>query len=197
MHVFIVYTHPSKQSFTHQIKETFIQSLIDHHHTYEISDLYAMNFNETFSESEYLREAFYNNSPNVCEDVKIEQEKIQKADMIVFIYPVFWSECPAKLTGWFQRVWTYGFAYGDNANLKQLDKALCLVSMGGNLNDPIHKQQADAMRIVMLGDRINARAKEKEMIFFDQTSRDIEYANHRKQRLNTYLKQVYSLGNIK
>lgn len=196
MHVFIVYAHPSKQSFTYQMKETFVKSLEKNQHTYEISDLYEMNFNETFSESEYLREAFYNREPAIPNDVLLEQKKIQKADVLVFIYPVFWSECPAKLTGWFQRVWTYGFAYGDDAEMKKLDKVLCLVSMGGDLVDPIHKQQVEAMKTVMLQDRINERAKEKEMIVFDSTSRDITYAKDREKRLQSYLKQIDSLGSL-
>lgn len=196
MHVFIVYAHPSKQSFTYQMKETFVKSLEKNQHTYEISDLYEMNFNETFSESEYLREAFYNREPAIPNDVLLEQKKIQKADVLVFIYPVFWSECPAKLTGWFQRVWTYGFAYGDDAEMKELEKVLCLVSMGGDLVDPIHKQQVEAMKTVMLQDRISERAKEKEMIVFDSTSRDITYAKDREKRLQSYLKQIDSLGSL-
>lgn len=196
MHVFIVYAHPSKESFTYQMKETFIQSLIKNHHTYEISDLYEMNFNETLSEAEYLREAFYDRKPSVPNDVLLEQAKIQKADIIVFIYPVFWTECPAILTGWFQRVWTYGFAYGENAEMKKLEKALFLVSMGGDLQDPIHKQQVQAMETVMLQDRINERAKEKEMIIFELTSRDIIYAKDREQRFQTYLTQIESLGKL-
>lgn len=196
MHVFIVYVHSSKQSFTYQMKETFIQSLTKNHHTYEISDLYEMNFNETLSEAEYLREAFYDRKPSVPSDVLLEQAKIQRADIIVFIYPVFWTECPAKLTGWFQRVWTYGFAYGENAKMKKLEKALFLVSMGGDLKDPIHKQQVQAMETVMLQDRINERAKEKEMIIFELTSRDIIYAKDREQRFQSYLAQIECLGKL-
>lgn len=196
MHVFIVYAHPSKQSFSCQMKDTFIKSLIDHNHTYELSDLYEMQFNDKLSESEYLREAFYKNTPNIPEDVLLEQEKIQKADIIVFIYPVFWTECPAILTGWFQRVWTYGFAYGEQVTMKQLKKALFLVSMGGNLDDSIHQQQVKAMKTVMLDDRINDRAIEKEMLIFEQTSREQIYSDNRKQRLEEYLNQIYSLGNL-
>ncbi len=31
----------------------------------------------------------------------LEQEKINNADCLIFIYPVFWSEALAKLVGWF------------------------------------------------------------------------------------------------
>ena len=31
------------------------------------------------------------------------------ADALVLVYPVFWTEAPAKLVGWFDRVWSYDF----------------------------------------------------------------------------------------
>lgn len=36
---------------------------------YEVDDLYQINFNETFSEVEYLREAYYNESLPILKDV--------------------------------------------------------------------------------------------------------------------------------
>lgn len=41
MKVFIVYCHPSKNSFTYEVKEAFIKGLESAGHSYEISDLYA------------------------------------------------------------------------------------------------------------------------------------------------------------
>ena len=58
-------------------------------------------------------------------DPESEHEKINSSDAIVFIYPVFWTEAPAKLVGWFDRVWSYGFAYGEKT-MKVLDKAVIL-----------------------------------------------------------------------
>ena len=113
-------------------------------------------------------------------------------DILTFIYPVFWTEAPAKLVGWFQRVWTYGFAYGNHAAMKQLDKALFLVTMGGDLNELVRQEQLEAMKTVMLEDRINERAKEKEMIVFDRMSRD--YPN-REANFERFLKMAYQIGN--
>ena len=202
MKVLIVYCHPSNNSFTFRLKEEFIKGLVAGGHQYEVSDLYGMNFNETFSENEYLREAFYNDVPSVPEDVLDEQKKINAADMITFIYPVFWTEAPAKLVGWFQRVFTFGFAYGDVPTMKRLKKALFLVCMGGNLNDVIRREQVKAMEIVMLGDRISNRAKEKEMIVFDQMTR--EYGNEenietgkqgkRDENSKNFLRKAYEIG---
>ena len=79
-------------------------------------------FKTDMSEKEYLRDSNYSTEPGLESDVLAEQAKINSADAIVFIYPVFWTEAPAKLVGWFDRVWSYGFAYGDKT-MKVLDKA--------------------------------------------------------------------------
>lgn len=191
MKVLVVYCHPSEDSFTAQVKKEFIKGLDDAGHDWELLDLYQENFSETFSESEYLREAFYDDSLKVPDDVLEYQRKINESDVLVFIYPVFWTEAPSKLVGWFQRVWTYGFAYGKAATMEQLNKVLMLVTMGGDLTEEIRQRQVDAMRVVMLGDRISNRAKKKEMIVFDRMSRDYP---DRENRYSENLNRAYLLG---
>lgn len=65
---------------------------------------------------------------------------------------------PAKLVGWFDRVWSYGFAYGDKT-MKVLDKALILCTAGKNLDDLENLGLLDCMKKVMLGDRLFNRVK--------------------------------------
>ncbi|WP_028508892.1 NAD(P)H-dependent oxidoreductase [Ruminococcus sp. NK3A76] len=113
MKAFIVYCHPSEDSFTRHIRDEFIGGILDSGNEYEISDLYKMGFKTDMTEEEYLRDAYYKNTPDIAKDVLAEHQKINSSDAIVFIYPVFWSDAPAKLVGWFDRVWSYGFAYGD------------------------------------------------------------------------------------
>lgn len=117
MRAFIVYCHPSEDSFTRCVRDAFIKGLTDAGHEYILSDLYKMGFQTDMTEEEYLRDAYYQNTPDPAGDVLAEQEKINASDAIVFIYPVFWSEAPAKLVGWFDRVWTYGFAYGERTKI--------------------------------------------------------------------------------
>ena len=128
--VFIVYCHPSDDSFTKNVRDAFIKGITDGGNEYVMSDLYAMDFKTDMTEQQYLRDAKYENIPFTEEDVLAEHEKINSADAIAFIYPVFWTEAPAKLVGWFDRVWTYGFAYGDNKKMKMLDKAMLLCIAG-------------------------------------------------------------------
>ena len=101
MKAFIVYCHPSKDSFTSHVRDSFIKGIVDSGNEYILSDLYKMDFKSDMTEQEYLRDANYRNTPAVAADVLAEHEKINSADAIVFIYPVFWTEAPAKLVGWF------------------------------------------------------------------------------------------------
>lgn len=65
---------------------------------------------------QYLREVGLDSDAPLPHDVRMEQEKVNRADALAFIYPVWWSDCPAKLKGWFDKVWTYGYAYAYDEN---------------------------------------------------------------------------------
>ena len=45
-------------------------------------------------------------------DVKAEQEKLVKADIVVLQFPVFWYSMPSLLRKWIEDVIVHGFAYG-------------------------------------------------------------------------------------
>lgn len=190
MNVFIVYCHPSEDSFTKHMCEAFIKGITDSGNEYIISDLYKMGFQTDMTEEEYLRDANYRNTPNVAKDVLVEQEKINSADAIAFIYPVFWTEAPAKLVGWFDRVWSYGFAYGEKT-MKVLDKAISLCSAGNPIERLEEYGLLDSMKRVMLGDRLFERAKKMEFIVFDSTSRENEL---REKNWDANLQKAYKIG---
>ena len=170
MNVFIVYAHPSDDSFTRHVRDSFIKGLKAAGHSYILSDLYKMNFNSDMSEAEYLRESNYREELPLLDDIIAEQNKINSSDAIVFIYPVFWTEAPAKLVGWFDRVWTYGFAYG-NRRMKQLEKGLVICVAGHSIQHLKEYGHYDSMKTVMLGDRMFDRVKEKEFIVLDSTTK--------------------------
>lgn len=192
MKVFIVYCHPSRTSFTWKVKERFMQGIRDAGHECVLSDLYEMNFNEVFTEREYLRETYYKADGDLDDDVKEEQRKIQESDAIVFIYPVLWTEAPAKLVGWFDRVWTTGFAYNPNPSMKVLEKALFIACAGKSMVSLGETGEAAAMKTVMVGDRIRSRAKDKDMIILDSVTHWDEQLRERK--IIEHLQTVYELG---
>ncbi|MHC4774589.1 MAG: NAD(P)H-dependent oxidoreductase [Planctomycetota bacterium] len=151
MHVYILFAHPSRQSFNRAVLASFCAGLTDAHHTYEVGDLYEMGFQE--------REVGLDPEPPVPPDVQVEQKKIARADALAFIYPVWWSDCPAVLKGWFDRVLTYGYAYWyDDAESRHTEiavkKAVVLCSAG---HTEAHLEEtgiAESMRHIMLNDRL-------------------------------------------
>lgn len=190
MKAFIVYCHPSEDSLTRNLRDEFIKGIIDSGNEYVLSDLYKMDFKADMTEQEYLRDANYRDYPEVASDVLEEQEKINSSDAIVFIYPVFWTEAPAKLVGWFDRVWSYGFAYG-NKSMKMLEKGVILCSAG----NPAYRLERlgllGSMKKVMFGDRLFNRVKQTEFVLFDSTSREKE---ERETNWENNLKKAYQKG---
>ncbi len=190
MKVFIVYCHPSEDSFTRCVRDAFIRGLEDAGHEYVISDLYRMDFRTDMTEQEYLRDAYYRNTPDPADDVLAEQAKVNASDAIVFIYPVFWSEAPAKLVGWFDRVWSYGFAYGEKT-MKTLEKGLILCSAGNPVDRLEQFGILDSMKKVMLGDRLFGRVRQAEFVLFGDTSRENEL---REKNWDRNLRTAYEKG---
>jgi len=191
MHVFIVYAHPCEDSFTREIRDSFIAGIESSGHSYTLSDLYGMNFITDMSEAEYLREAYYQNDIPVPADAAAEHEKINSSDAIVFIFPLFWSDAPAKLVGWFDRVWTYGFAYGENRAMKQLEKGLVLCSAGNTMEYFKQTGILGALEKVMLEDRLCDRVKKRELLIFDGTSREKPLREQNRER---HLKSAFLAG---
>ncbi len=175
MNVLVVYCHPSKESFTYRIFESFLKGLSTANHSVVVSDLYKMNFQTDMSLEEYNREGFARLEMPLADDVKVEQQKIQQADSIAFIYPVWWSDCPAKLKGWFDRVYSVGFAYGyDAQGKKQIkmkkQKLGLVICTAGHPNEYLRQTgMAESMRKVMIEDRLGSRFENKQMHIFGGT----------------------------
>ncbi|WP_416829370.1 NAD(P)H-dependent oxidoreductase [Ectobacillus polymachus] len=103
----IVYAHPNPNSFNNGIKESLIKASEKNGHEVVVRDLYELNFEPVLKGSDF--ELFQKGQ--VAEDIKKEQEYIKWADVITFVYPVWWTGFPAILKGYVDRVFSYGFAY--------------------------------------------------------------------------------------
>lgn len=118
MHALIVVAHPDAGSLSHgvaaQVAAGVAQSAPDN--TFEIADLAAEGFDPRFTAHDvavHLAQA----RPEA--DVAAEQARIERADALVLVYPVYWWSMPALLKGWIDRVFSNGWAYdeGPRANL--------------------------------------------------------------------------------
>src|SRR5690606_14021140 len=100
--------------------------------------------------------------------------KLGQADCLIFLYPVWWSDCPAKLKGWFDRVYTVGYAYGNgNSEILKKMKTINLglvICTAGHPNEYLDEIGiAKSMRNVMMDDRLGNRFRYKEMIILGGT----------------------------
>lgn len=130
----VIYSHPNPKSFNAAIKDVYLNTLIENQHQVRISDLYAINFNPVLLASDF--ESFHQGI--VPEDIKIEQENIVWADLITFIFPIWWAGFGAMLKGYIDRVFSYKFAYEivDNRPQGLLNgKKVFLITTTGGLKE--------------------------------------------------------------
>lgn len=102
----IVYVNPEEESFSHTIKEHVVNFSKDRGHEVIVRDLYKIAFNPILSKKDLKLEK----EKKVQEDVRVEQDYIDWADTITFIHPIWW-QVPAMMKGYFDRVFSYGYAY--------------------------------------------------------------------------------------
>ncbi|SER53925.1 NAD(P)H dehydrogenase (quinone) [Propionibacterium cyclohexanicum] len=189
MDVHIVYAHPSVHSFSHALLEAFVAGLDAAGHRHTVSDLYAMGFNPVMSADEYERESGGGKGISVADDVRAEQAKLDAADVWCFIYPVWWTDCPAILKGWFDRVWTAGWAYHPGTLVKA--RSALVMCTAGNTEAWLDETgRGPAMRTVMLADRIFDRAAVSSFhVFGGAVRRDAEgWAGRAKEDLERALR---------
>lgn len=135
MQVLIVFAHPRRSSFTGELAEAFSRGLALAGHSVEWADLYAENFDPLLDAEQFDLETAMDPSAPRPASVQAEQTRLDRAEGLVFIYPFWWSDVPAILKGWFDRVWSYGFAYAyeeDRSRSTRLNirKALALCPAG-------------------------------------------------------------------
>lgn len=112
MHALIVLAHPDPQSLSHsiaaQVGEGILQS--GSGNTFEIADLAAEGFDPRFNPADL---AVHRAQAPPPADVAAEQARIDRADELVLVYPVYWWSMPGLLKGWIDRVFANGWAYDE------------------------------------------------------------------------------------
>ncbi len=108
MNILTIVANPKDPSFTRRMNEIFVEAANAKGHTVRSRDLYAMGFNPVASAEDLTG----NLRGDVAEDVRIEQEHVRWADLIVMVHPIWWIDRPAIMKGYIDRVFALGFAYG-------------------------------------------------------------------------------------
>jgi NAD(P)H dehydrogenase (quinone) len=102
----IVTAHPDHDSLTVGIARQLEQALSPA--AVEVADLAAEGFDPRFGIAD--REA-YRGHGDAPADVVREQGRIDPAEHLVLVFPVYWWSMPALLKGWIDRVFVNGWAF--------------------------------------------------------------------------------------
>lgn len=134
MHALIVVAHPDPNSFSHSIAAEIAEGLAlsDPGNTFEIADIAAEAFDPRFTATDL---AVHRREVPPSADVAAEQARIDRADTLVLVYPVYWWSMPALLKGWIDRVFANGWAYDEGPDTKLVKRLrhlrVHLVAIGG------------------------------------------------------------------
>ncbi len=127
----IVYAHPEPTSFTAALKDTARHALVAMGHEVEVSDLYGEGFNPVAGRHDFVAaldpQRFHYQSEQLhasktggfSAELAREQARLMRADLLLFVFPLWWGGLPAILKGWFDRVCAYGVAYADGKRFDQ------------------------------------------------------------------------------
>lgn len=121
MHALIVVAHHDPRSLTHSLAAQVASGLVTQGHTFEIADLAAEGFDPRYTAADH---AVHRTLATPPADVRVEQARIDRADALVLVYPVYWWSMPALLKGWVDRVFTNGWAMEYDMQTTKLIKKL-------------------------------------------------------------------------
>ncbi|HEY0298210.1 MAG TPA: NAD(P)H-dependent oxidoreductase [Arachidicoccus sp.] len=130
----IIYAHPNQNSLNNYLKESLVKHLTLNKHEVETRDLYQLEFNPILS----LEDMSGQRKGHLAEDVKQEQQLILWAEIITFIYPIWWTGLPAILKGYIDRVFSYGFAYSYDQGIQKgllTGKQTVIINTHGKSNE--------------------------------------------------------------
>ena len=109
MDVLVVCAHPQAGSYTHAVTQAAIRGFEGAGHQVTLLDLYASGFVPAMSPAE--RAAYHGEQPLIDSQTVEHAAMVQRADVLVFVYPTWWSGPPAILKGWLERVMVPGVAF--------------------------------------------------------------------------------------
>ncbi|NJC26625.1 NAD(P)H-dependent oxidoreductase [Neolewinella antarctica] len=108
--VLLCLTHPNPDSLNGAAAKSIKEIAEKKGHQVRFKDLYRMDFDSILGMKDFTAWG----KGEVPADVKAEQKDFDWADKLVFLYPIWWNERPAKLKGYFDRVLTKPWAWDMN-----------------------------------------------------------------------------------
>jgi len=110
MHVMAIIDHPWHKSFSHCVLGRAVATLEGQGHTVDVLDLHQDGFDPVLRVEEL---AVYTRGQFLDPKVGAYQERVKRADHLLFIFPVWWEVMPAMLKGFFDKVFLPEWAFAE------------------------------------------------------------------------------------
>ncbi len=123
MNALIVLANPEPHSFNGRLKSVAVETLKELGYQTEVCDLYTEGFDPVEGPQHFQSRArverfnamteqyFAATHAAVSPDVRAMVEKLERAQLLILQYPMWWYSVPAILKGWLDRVLVYGSVY--------------------------------------------------------------------------------------
>jgi NAD(P)H dehydrogenase (quinone) len=131
MHTMVILAHPYSKSYCHALYERVIQQLELVGHTVDRLHLDKEDFDPVMRGADL---AVYAQGKSADPAVALYQARIEAAQQLVFIFPIWWEVMPALLKGFLDKVITKGWAYepakiGLKGKLTHIQRAVVITTM--------------------------------------------------------------------
>ncbi|MCL2132135.1 MAG: NAD(P)H-dependent oxidoreductase [Lentimicrobiaceae bacterium] len=104
----IIFAHPWHGSFNKAVLDAVTAELQDKQASYQVIDLNKDGFNPVMTEPEL---SLFAKGEFLDPLVGKYQQILKETDRLIFIFPLWWSDVPAILKGFFDKVMLRNFAY--------------------------------------------------------------------------------------
>lgn len=107
MHLMTVFAHPFTDKYPAAVMEAFHAPFSEANHSIDVLDLHAECFDPRFTQEDH---AHFWGGP-VPSEIAAFHARVERANRLAFVFPVYWWGMPAVMKGWIERVFTGGWAY--------------------------------------------------------------------------------------
>ncbi|MGI9329469.1 MAG: NAD(P)H-dependent oxidoreductase [Gammaproteobacteria bacterium] len=123
MNVFLVFAHPERASFVGALLDVAEKTLREAGHEVVVSDLYAEGFGTATGAEDFTARANPDyldvgaEQAHAAEQgafaplIKRDMDRLANADLVIFLFPMWWFSVPGILKAWIDSVLAYGVAY--------------------------------------------------------------------------------------
>ena len=153
MKLLTVFAHPFTDKYPAAVMNAFHEPLREAGWEIDVCDLHAEGFDPRFTAADH--DHFWGGA--LPDEIAAIHRRVEQADRLAFVYPVYWWGMPALMKGWIERTFTGGWAYVFGSGVEDRGKApptsllgnrpTVLIGIGGSRKATYDKYgYAEAMR---------------------------------------------------